>query len=238
MRYVPINTTMTAKTSRFSKNQSCRSRGAIPVMSQTRAYVPKSSWSSRCSRNLVRICVVDVEIMAASSRIQDLIDPCLQIDDVRPCGPVRGPRQRGPQRSLQVDQLEARLRARVRRARRRRVEAREWREAGRQRGHQRRADEPLHLIDEGALQVAPILVDPHCPPPTAKLREGAALHVAKQVRDRVGPRLRRRLLGQARQPPVLEEQVQHRGLARADPLYEPRPLDAAQDLRIDEDRRS
>src|SRR2546428_13205557 len=69
------------------------------------------------------------------------------------------------QRSLQVDQLEARLRARVRRARRRRVEAREWREAGRQRGHQRRADEPLHLIDEGALQVAPILVDPHCPPP-------------------------------------------------------------------------
>src|SRR2546428_10134548 len=76
------------------------------------------------------------------------------------------------QRSLQVDQLEARLRARVRRARRRRVEAREWREAGRQRGHQRRADEPLHPIDEGALQVAPVLVDPHSPPPTAKLSEG------------------------------------------------------------------
>src|SRR2546422_2660590 len=104
MRYVPINTTMTAKTSRFSKNQSCRSRGAIPVKTQTRAYVPKSSWSSRCSRNLVRICVVDVEIMAASSRIQDLIDPRLQVDDVRPCGPVRGPRQRGPQPAPHVDQ--------------------------------------------------------------------------------------------------------------------------------------
>src|SRR2546425_12115347 len=71
-RYVPINNAMTAKTSRFSKNQSCRSSGAIAVMIQTRAYMPTSTWSSRCSRNLVRICVVDVEIMAIGYRLSAL----------------------------------------------------------------------------------------------------------------------------------------------------------------------
>src|SRR3989454_11386186 len=195
MRYVPINTAMTAKTSRFSRNQSWRSSGAIDVTTQTAAYHNSSTCNKRFLEKPIVLCVVEVEIIPLP-RIQDLVDPRLQVDDVRPRGPVRSPRQRGPQRSLQVDQLEARLRARVRRARRRRVEAREWREPGRERGHQRRADQPLHLIDEGALQVAPVLVDPHCPPPTAKLREGAAPHVAEQVRDRVRPpRLRRRLLG-------------------------------------------
>src|SRR6266545_3256355 len=67
-RYVPTNNAMTAKTRRFSKNQSCRSKGAIAVVTQTRAYVPKSVWSNRWSRKLVRMWDVEVEIMVLGSR--------------------------------------------------------------------------------------------------------------------------------------------------------------------------
>src|SRR5882672_6248806 len=186
-------------------------------MTQTRAYVPTSDWRSLWSRKRVRMCVVEVEIMrlpsavchqpsvrtadgrwqmARSPWIQDLVDPGQQIDDMRPRRAVACPRQRGPERGLQVDQLEPSLGARIGRTRWWEIEARERREAGRQRGHERRADEPLHLIDEGALQVAAILIDPHRT--AAELSEGAAPHVAEQICDRVRSprRLRRRLLGE------------------------------------------
>src|SRR6266511_3143085 len=108
-------------------------------MTQTRAYVPKSTWSNRWSRKRARICVVDVEIivvavchqpsaigklsrgltadsrwlMALSPRVQDLIDPRLEVDDMRPRRPITGARQRAAQRGLQIDQLQPRLRARI-----------------------------------------------------------------------------------------------------------------------------
>src|SRR6266850_2957812 len=159
---------MTAKTSRFSRTQSCRSRGAIAVMTQTRAYVPNRTWSRRWSRNRALICVVDVEIMAmgywllaigyptdsgsrpipnspepiaSSSRVQDLSDPRLQIDNVRARGPVTSPGQADAQRPLQIDQLESRLGARVRGPRRRWRETGERRESRRWRRYERRADE-------------------------------------------------------------------------------------------------
>src|SRR6266550_4647572 len=93
-----------------------------------------------------------------SSRVQDLIDPRLQIHNVRAVGPVTSPGEGDAQRALQLDQLEPSLRARVRRPRGRWGEAGEWRESRRERRHERRADEPLHLIDEGAL---PVGIDPH-----------------------------------------------------------------------------
>src|SRR6266566_9390687 len=205
-------------------------------MTQTRAYVPKSTWSNRWSRKRLRIWVVEVEIMrlmavASSPWIQDLVDPRLQIDDVRPRRAIAGPRQRGAQRGLQVDQLEPSLGARVGGARRRRREAREGRKPGWEGRYQRRADEPLHLIDERALQVAAILVDPHRP--AGEFGERDASHIAEQIRDRIRLRLRRRLLGEPRQPRVLEEQVQDRGLPSPHPLHEPGGLDAAQNLRIE-----
>src|SRR5882762_9899999 len=186
---------MTAKTRMFSRNQSWRSRGAIDVATHTAAYHTTRAWSNRWSRNRVRMWVVEVEIILLP-RIQDLIDPRLEIDDMRPRRAVACPWQRGPERGLQVDQLEPSLGARIGGAWWREIEARERREAGRQRGHERRADEPLHLIDEGALQVAAILIDPHRT--AAELSEGAAPHVAEQICDRVRSprRLRRRLLGE------------------------------------------
>src|SRR6266478_2544486 len=204
----------------------------MAVMTQTRAYVPTSTWSSRWSRKRVRMWVVEVEIIPLPW-VQDLINPCLEIDDVRPRRAIRCPRECRPQRRLQVDQLEPGLRACIGRARRRRREAREGRKPWWKRRYERRADEPLHLIDERALQVAPILVDP--PRPAGEFGERATPHIAEQIRDRIRLRLRRRLLGEPRQPRVLEEQVQHRGLPSPHPLHEPGGLDAAQNLRIEEE---
>src|SRR6266566_7629907 len=223
---------MTAKTRMFSRNQSWRSRGAIDVATHTAAYHTTRAWSSRWSRKRVRMWVVEVEITPLPW-VQDLINPCLEIDDVRPRRAIRCPRERRPQRRLQVHQLEPSLRACIGRARRRRREAREGRKPGWEGRYQRRADESLHLIDERALQVAAILVDPHRP--AGEFGERAASHIAEQIRDRIRLRLRRRLLGEPRQPRVLEEQVQDRGLPSPHPLHEPGGLDAAQNLRIEEE---
>src|SRR6267154_2336592 len=114
---------------------------------------------------------------------------------MRPRRPVGGARQRGPQRRLQVDQLETRLRARIRRTRRWRRKAGERREAGWRRRDERRADQPLHLIDERALQVAPILVDADRSGP--ELGKDPAPYVAEEIGDRIRSGLRRLLLGDA-----------------------------------------
>src|SRR6266516_2018969 len=172
-----------------------------------------------------------------SSRVQYLIDPRLQIDNVRAGGPVTSPGEGDTQRTLQLDQLEPSLRARVCRPRGRWGEAGEWRESWRERRHERRADEPLHLIDEGALQVAAVGIDPDRTP--GQLGKGAAPHVPEQIGDRIGRsrRLSRGLLGETREPLVLEQRIQNRALAQAHPLHETGRLDAPQDLGIEEERR-
>src|SRR5258705_7730158 len=162
-------------------------------MTQTRAYVPTSAWRSLWSRKRVRMCVVEVEIMrlpsavchqpsvqtadgrwlmalASSPRVKNLVNSGQQIDDMRAGRAIRGPRQGNSQGSLQVDELEPSLGAGVGRARWRRIESRERREAGRQRRHERRAGEPLQLIDESAVPVAAITVPPDRADP--ECREG------------------------------------------------------------------